>query len=146
MYSDATPAVATCYAQLFATTGGLPTGAELSRSPAIDCDNAAPAKLSFNFSSYYSLTTGNKYAIIINTTESVGLNTFTRAVFQTTSYTGGSAIQKVDTGGAWTNTGAYDFNLSIFTTNTLVTSITGYDNITGSSINIGQILKILQQL
>lgn len=95
---------------IYATSGGLPTGAALGTATALT--SFASGDLTFSFSTPVSVTAGTTYAIV------VWLSAYTAGNFawnyqNTNPYSGGQRCTSSNSGGSWTGDSTSDYRFTI---------------------------------
>ncbi len=123
--------VATVTVAIKATSGGLPTGANLAEATMAYNDLPLSADwVTFTFGSSYSLTSGTKYAIVFYNNQSY--DTRWRCDGSSPTYSGGSRVYSINSGSSWTEDTTRDFLFETYEYATTYVEGTGTLNILSS--------------
>lgn len=99
--------------KIFATSGGLPTGAALGTST-VAASSLVDGNNNFDFSSPVTVTPGTTYAIVLNHSTSDGANNFAWNYNNSSVYANGNGATSVDAGSTWTAEATNDYVFSVY--------------------------------
>jgi hypothetical protein len=93
-----------------ATSGGVPTGADLASTTIAGDNSGSTATLTATFSSPPTLTAGTQYALIVHPVSAPGGSGYFWIRASPSSYAGGSRVLSSDSGSSWTADSTRDYN------------------------------------
>jgi len=111
--------------EIWATSGGLPTGGALASGRVVDYNRLNPSYTYYRigFTDTVSLTGSTKYAIVVHADSANSGNYYRMGLDSTSpSYTNGASCWSDDGGSSWTEDTAYDFMFAVYAVGSMVDS------------------------
>lgn len=102
--------------ELYANSGGNPTGAALASQviSSSDISSSFPNKVTCNFDTPYSVTSGTTYHIVIKGASVDSSNLYCWTVMPGNLYANGDAGYSSDGGSSWSTEANYDFSFEVY--------------------------------